>query len=245
MNYSTTQKAIAEFVGTLALIFIGAGSICANQFLGGGVGLVGIALAHGLTIAVMVSAIGHISGGHINPAVTIGVWAAGKIPTREALVYWAAQLAGGLAGAALLVLAFDPATRAAVNLGTPSLASGVTLLQGIVVEVLLTFFLVFTVFATAIDDRGRVQDGRRLCHRYGGHIRHPGRRRINRCFHEPGAVVRAGCGGKLLDRAPGLLGGPVGGRTPRRPVLQWRFPAPAELLTSPGRGSVARCWFYR
>ncbi|MFB3094516.1 MAG: MIP family channel protein [Candidatus Acidiferrales bacterium] len=154
MNYSTTQKAIAEFVGTLALIFIGAGSICANQFLGGGVGLVGIALAHGLTIAVMVSAIGHISGGHINPAVTIGVWAAGKIPTREALVYWAAQLAGGLAGAALLVLAFDPATRAAVNLGTPSLASGVTLFQGIVVEVLLTFFLVFTVFATAIDDRG-------------------------------------------------------------------------------------------
>ncbi|MFB3140585.1 MAG: MIP family channel protein [Candidatus Acidiferrales bacterium] len=154
MNYSTTQKAIAEFVGTLALIFIGAGSICANQFLGGGVGLVGIALAHGLTIAVMVSAIGHISGGHINPAVTIGVWEAGKIPTREALVYWAAQLAGGLAGAALLVLAFDPATRAAVNLGTPSLASGVTLFQGIVVEVLLTFFLVFTVFATAIDDRG-------------------------------------------------------------------------------------------
>ena len=154
MNYSTTQKAIAEFVGTLALIFIGAGSICANQFLGGGVGLVGIALAHGLPIAVLVSAIGHISGGHINPAVTIGVWAAGKIPTREALVYWAAQLAGGLAGAALLVLAFDPATRAAVNLGTPSLASGVTLFQGIVVEVLLTFFLVFTVFATAIDDRG-------------------------------------------------------------------------------------------
>ena len=154
MNYSTTQKAIAEFVGTLALIFIGAGSICANQFLGGGVGLVGIALAHGLTIAVMVSAIGHISGGHINPAVTIGAWAAGKIPTREAFIYWMAQLAGGVAGAALLVLAFDPATRAAVNLGTPALASGVTLFQAIVVEVLLTFFLVFTVFATAIDDRG-------------------------------------------------------------------------------------------
>jgi aquaporin Z len=154
MNYSTTQKAIAEFVGTLALIFIGAGSICANQFLGGGVGLVGIALAHGLTIAVMVSAIGHISGGHINPAVTIGAWAAGKIPTREAFIYWMAQLAGGVAGAALLVLAFDPATRAAVNLGTPALASGVTLFQGIVVEVVLTFFLVFTVFATAIDDRG-------------------------------------------------------------------------------------------
>ncbi|MFQ5927285.1 MAG: aquaporin, partial [Terriglobia bacterium] len=72
--YGTTQKAVAEFIGTLALIFIGAGSICADQFTEGGVGLVGIALAHGLTIAVMVSAIGHISGGHINPAVTFGAW---------------------------------------------------------------------------------------------------------------------------------------------------------------------------
>lgn len=154
MSVTTTQKAVAEFIGTLALIFIGAGSICANQFTNGGVGLVGIALAHGLTIAVMVSAVGHISGGHINPAVTFGAWAARKISTREALVYWIAQLAGGTAGAGLLTLVFAPATRQAVNLGTPALASNVTFSAGVIFELVMTFFLVFVVFATAIDDRG-------------------------------------------------------------------------------------------
>jgi len=152
---TTTQKAVAEFIGTLALIFIGAGSICADQLTDGAVGLVGIALAHGLTIAVMVTAIGHISGGHINPAVTFGVWAAKKISTREAVVYWAAQLAGGIAGAALLVLLFDVATREAVRWGTPMLAEHVSApVGGMLVEAVLTFFLVFVVFATAIDERG-------------------------------------------------------------------------------------------
>jgi len=68
--YSTSQKLIAEFIGTFALIFFGAGAICADQYLHstGGVGLLGIALAHGLAIAIMVSAMGHISGGHFNPA---------------------------------------------------------------------------------------------------------------------------------------------------------------------------------
>ncbi|MFQ5778961.1 MAG: MIP/aquaporin family protein, partial [Terriglobia bacterium] len=148
------QKALAEFIGTLALIFIGAGSICANQFTNGGVGLVGIALAHGLTIAVMVSAVGHISGGHINPAVTFGAWVARKISTGEALVYWGAQLAGGTAGALLLTLVFAPATRQAVNLGTPALASNVSFSAGVIFELVMTFFLVFVVFASAIDERG-------------------------------------------------------------------------------------------
>lgn len=155
MTPSTTQKALAEFIGTLALIFIGAGSICADKLTNGGVGLVGIALAHGLTIAVMVSAVGHISGGHINPAVTIGAWIAKKISTREALIYWAAQLAGGVAGAGLLTVLFDDATRAAVHWGTPALAAHVwSPVGGMLVECILTFFLVFVVFATAIDERG-------------------------------------------------------------------------------------------
>lgn len=154
MTPSMTQKAVAEFIGTLALIFIGAGSICANSFSGGAVGLVGIALAHGLTIAVMVSAVGHISGGHINPAVTFGAWIGKKISTTAAAIYWAAQLAGGLAGAILLVLVFDPTTRQAVNLGTPALGPRVTSAQGAVFELVMTFFLVFVVFATAIDERG-------------------------------------------------------------------------------------------
>lgn len=152
---TTTQKALAEFIGTLALIFIGTASICADQLTDGGVGLVGIALAHGLTIAVMVSAIGHISGGHINPAVTFAVWAAKKISTREALVYWVAQLAGGVAGAGLLCFPFDDATREAVRWGTPTLAPHLSSpVGGMAVEALLTFFLVFVVFATAIDERG-------------------------------------------------------------------------------------------
>ena len=85
--YSLPQKLVAEFIGTFTLIFIGAGSICADQYLhaanGGGVGLLGIAVAHGLAIGIMVSAVGHISGGHLNPAVTIGFWVTKRIGTFQ------------------------------------------------------------------------------------------------------------------------------------------------------------------
>src|ERR1700730_7648294 len=100
--YNKPQKLIAEFVGTFALIFFGAGAICTDQFLkagGGGSGLLGIALAHGLAIAIMVCALGHISGGHFNPAVTIGFWVTRKLGTLDTILYWAAQLAGATAGA--------------------------------------------------------------------------------------------------------------------------------------------------
>ncbi len=87
--YSTPQKLIAEFLGTFALIFFGAGSICTDQYLhgAGGLGLLGIALAHGLAFAIMVSALGHISGGHFNPAVTIGFWVTKRVGTIEAFLY--------------------------------------------------------------------------------------------------------------------------------------------------------------
>jgi MIP family channel proteins len=152
--YPLSRRAIAEFIGTLALIFIGAGSILADRFAGGAVSLVGIALAHGLTIAVMASAFGHISGGHINPAVTLGALLARKISPPDAAVYWIAQLAGGVGGALLLTAVFDEPTRQAVNLGTPGLGAGVTVGQGLVFEIVATFFLVLVVCATAIDPRG-------------------------------------------------------------------------------------------
>src|SRR5258707_1084774 len=102
--YSTLQKLVAEFLGTFALIFFGAGAICTDQYLhgAGGLGLLGIALAHGLAIAVMVSALGHISGGHFNPAVTIGFWVTKRVNTVDTVLYWAAQLAGAIAAAFLL-----------------------------------------------------------------------------------------------------------------------------------------------
>src|SRR5260370_20442904 len=103
--YSTSQKLIAEFLGTFALIFFGAGSICTDQYLhgaGGSLGLLGIALAHGLAIGIMVSALGHISGGHFNPAVSIGFWVTTRVTTVDTVLYSAAQLAGATVAAFLL-----------------------------------------------------------------------------------------------------------------------------------------------
>jgi MIP family channel proteins len=155
--YNTPQKLVAEFVGTFALIFFGAGSICADQFLRTsgqpGIGLLGIALAHGLAIGIMVTSLGHISGGHFNPAITIGCWVTRKISTFDALAYWVAQLGGGVAAAYLLrLLPLDVWSGA--QLGTPSLASGISRTNGMIFEGIMTFFLVFVVFATAVDPRG-------------------------------------------------------------------------------------------
>src|SRR5437773_11655597 len=118
--YSISQKLVAEFIGTFALIFFGAGSICADQYLhsSGGLGLLGIALAHGLAIGIMVSAMGHISGGHYYPAVTIGIWVTKRINTIEALLYWASQLLGGVVAAFLLKTVIPDDTWRAVHLGT-------------------------------------------------------------------------------------------------------------------------------
>lgn len=154
MNYTLPQKLVAEFVGTFTLIFMGVGAICANQLAGGGSGLVGVALAHGLAIAVMVSALGHISGGQFNPAVTAGLWVTKKVDTVEALLYWVAQLAGATAAAFLITLIVPEDTWRAVQLGTPALVRDFTSVSGMILEAVLTFFLVLVVFGTAVDERG-------------------------------------------------------------------------------------------
>ncbi len=155
---SLPQKVVAEFVGTFTLIFIGAGSICADQFLhasgGSGLGLLGIALAHGLAIGIMATAVGHISGGHLNPAVTIGFWVTKKLSTVHSLAYWVAQLLGGIAAAYLLAAILPESVWRPVALGTPDLATDFTRTQGMILEGVLTFLLVFVVFATAVDAKG-------------------------------------------------------------------------------------------
>jgi len=156
--YSLTQKLIAEFVGTFALIFFGAGSICADQYLHasgqGGLGLLGVAAAHGLAIGIMVTAIGHVSGGHLNPAVTIGFWVTKRLNTLRTALYWIAQLLGAAAAAYLLAAIVPEAVWRPVGLGTPALAPDFTRMHAMLLEGVMTFFLVFVVFATAEDSRG-------------------------------------------------------------------------------------------
>jgi MIP family channel proteins len=142
------RPCIAEFIGTFALIFVGIGAIKTA----GGQDTLAIALAHGLTIAAFVSATMHISGGHLNPAVTFGVVCSGHMTWAAAIRYWVAQLLGGTAAALICLSLFG---HDVVVTGTPQLAINLTPAQGILVEAILTFFLVFVVHGTGVDERGR------------------------------------------------------------------------------------------
>lgn len=149
---SWTPKLVAEFVATFSLVFIGAGSIVANHFTGGGVGLLGIALAHGLVLAIFVTATMNISGGHVNPAVTLGAMATGYIDRLQGVAYIVAQLLGGTVAAYLLTLLFPAGSVSATSAGATLVASGVSVTQAVALETVLSFFLVYTVFATGIDN---------------------------------------------------------------------------------------------
>ena len=139
-----TRNLVTEFIGTFALIFIGAGALAIDKG-----GLVGVALAHGLVIVAFAYAYGHISGTHINPAVTFGLLVAGEIRFGAAIGYWIVQFAGGIAGALVLkaVLPVDG------DLGVTILATNVTPINGLIVEIVLTFFLVNTIFNTAVSGK--------------------------------------------------------------------------------------------
>jgi aquaporin TIP len=113
-----------------------------------------VALAHGLVIAVMASAVGHISGGHFNPAVTFGFLITGRMSLPLAAVYWVAQLAGAVVAALFLTELLPESLTDPVNLGAPALATGIGVGDGVILEAILTFFLVWVIFATAADERG-------------------------------------------------------------------------------------------
>src|SRR2546425_4905324 len=117
MAVAAWRKGVAEFIGAFTLIFIGAGAIVST----GGTDLVVIALAHGLAIGVMASALAHISGGHFNPAVTLGALVGRQISLRLSIVYWVSQLLGATVAAVALLGVFPAAEWQTYHLGTPAL----------------------------------------------------------------------------------------------------------------------------
>src|SRR5580704_7383905 len=154
MSQDTLRRAVAEMIGAFTLTFIGTGAAAAA----GGVHdttLIGVAIANGLAIGVMVCALGYISGGHFNPAITFGFLITRRIKPALAGVYWVAQF-GGAALAALLVKELLPRSATeAVNLGVPALGHGVDAGSGFLLEAILTFFLVFVIFGAAVDARNQ------------------------------------------------------------------------------------------
>jgi aquaporin Z len=145
----------AEAIGTFLFFFIGAGAAVLTKYppANGAGGLVGVALAHGLALGVLVSAFGAVSGGHFNPAVTFAVWIAGRIGSAKAVTYVVAQLVGALIAGLALRAVFSEQVWTQTELGVPALGDGVSPGDGIVIEAILTAMLLFAVFGTAIDPR--------------------------------------------------------------------------------------------
>ena len=159
-NHDTWRAAAAEFLATLSFVFIGPGTVVMTGIaFGGSVDgasrLLTIALGHGLAIAVLVWATAHLSGGHINPAVTLAAFITGKIKLAKGVLYVIAQVSGAVCGAFLLKSVIPNALEGGLGAHalSPAMAAesaGLALL----LEGTLTFFLVFVVFATAMDRRG-------------------------------------------------------------------------------------------
>ncbi len=144
MTSTTLPKVVAEMIGAFTLVFV---VVLATA---NGASLLAVALAYGLAIAVMVAALGHVSGGHFNPAVTFAFWLSRRIGGAQAALYSAAQVFGGLVGALFVA---GLVSRDAVGIGTPQLAGGIGTLKGILAEAIVTFFLVLVIFGTVLDRR--------------------------------------------------------------------------------------------
>jgi MIP family channel proteins len=144
----------AEFLGTFALCFAGQGAICVAQMTGAGPdALLGIAVAHGLALAVMISAFGATSGGHLNPAVTFGFLVTGKQKLPSALAYWASQLLGAVVASLILRSVLPEAVWRGAHLGAPTIAPEISVGAAVLIEFIMTFFLVTAVWGTAVDSR--------------------------------------------------------------------------------------------
>lgn len=144
---------ISEFVGTFALVFVGSGAIMIAKQTNSGAGLIEVAMAHGLILAVMVSALMRISG-HFNPAITIGFLATRRIEAMMAALYIVAQVVGAVVAAYALKATFPDGVFVATRGGGQAISLDITGGQAFLLEAVATFFLAFTVFGTAVDPRG-------------------------------------------------------------------------------------------
>jgi aquaporin TIP len=141
------RRGLAEFVGAFALVFVGVGSLIYQD-------IVPVALAHGLVIAVMVSSVGLISGGHFNPAVTFAFVVTRRIAAPLALTYWLVQFGAAALAALLLRWVLPHAASSGLHVGAPSIDPSINAGKAVTIEAVLTFFLVWVIFATAVDPRG-------------------------------------------------------------------------------------------
>ena len=158
MGAQAPRQLLAEGIGAFTLIFVGAASVMLAT-ANANVTLVGVALAHGLAIALMVSALGAISGGHFNPAVTVGFWVTRRIDTMLAGGYIVAQLLGAIIASLALLAFFPEGLRNAAHLGTPALGPGIDFTHAVAIEAVLTFFLVTVIWGTAVDARAHKLGG--------------------------------------------------------------------------------------
>ena len=150
------RKYLAELLGTFALVFVGAGCVCADYYLvkngSQGFGLLGIAIAFGFVVVAVAYSLGYVSGAHINPAVTISMVVTRRIKAGVGAMYIVSQVAGATFAGYLLKVLF-PEALTSVFLGTCVLGSNVSVAQAIVMEAVITFLLVFVVYATVVDKR--------------------------------------------------------------------------------------------
>jgi aquaporin Z len=148
---SLLRRSLAEALGTFALVFIGVGAVAAKYYPDGNYGIYGVATAHAIVLAVMITATMAISGGHLNPAVTVGLLVARRTTGQTAVAYIIAQLLGAVLGALAIKAIFPLGVTRPIALGTPSIASNIQLTQAIALEAILTFFLVSAVFGTCVN----------------------------------------------------------------------------------------------
>ena len=141
------RRLVAEGVGTFCLVLIGPGAVMVDAYSRGAIGHTGIALAFAFVVTAMVYALGHLSGAHINPAVTIGFWSVRRFPAREVAPYVVAQLVGAVAASGVLRWVLGPVGHLGATL--PSLPIG----AAFAVECLLSFVLMFVIMAVATDER--------------------------------------------------------------------------------------------